>query len=141
MDAVVLAHAAATWFMTGLIWTIQVVHYPLFARVGARGFEGFEAEHSRRITALLAVPWPLEVVTAVWIAVSPGPVPRVAAVVGALLAGAVAVVTVLVQVPLHQRLGEGYDPAAHRRLVATNWVRTALWSARSAIALGMVVAI
>ena len=32
-----LLHAAATLFMTGLIWFVQVVHYPLFARVGEDG--------------------------------------------------------------------------------------------------------
>ncbi|MFY0528690.1 hypothetical protein ACN28I_37835 [Archangium gephyra] len=30
---VLLAHAAATLFMVGLIWFVQVVHYPLFSRV------------------------------------------------------------------------------------------------------------
>ena len=30
-ETVTLVHAAATWFLVGLIWIIQVVHYPLFA--------------------------------------------------------------------------------------------------------------
>ena len=33
-------HAAATWFMVGLVWVIQTVHYPLFAFVGESGFGG-----------------------------------------------------------------------------------------------------
>ena len=35
MSALLAAHAAATWALVGLIWTVQVVHYPLFALVGA----------------------------------------------------------------------------------------------------------
>ena len=31
--ALLLVHLAATWFLAGLIWVIQLVHYPLFAAV------------------------------------------------------------------------------------------------------------
>ena len=30
-----LLHAGATFFMCGLIWFVQIVHYPLFAQVGS----------------------------------------------------------------------------------------------------------
>jgi hypothetical protein len=43
--------------------------------------------------------------------------------------------TFAVQVPLHARLAAGFDPQAHRRLVLTNWWRTAAWSLRSLLAL------
>jgi hypothetical protein len=42
------------------------------------------------------------------------------------------------QVPAHRRLDAGFDAAAHRRLTRTNWMRTAAWTARSAIAVAMV---
>ena len=47
---------------------------------------------------------------------------------------ATVVVTVAVSVPLHTRLGEAYDDAVARRLVATNWLRTAAWTAGTACA-------
>ena len=43
--------------------------------------------------------------------------------------------TALIQVPCHRRLERGFDAAAHARLVRTNWIRTALWSARGIVAL------
>jgi len=43
--------------------------------------------------------------------------------------------TAVLQVPAHHRLGSGFDPATHRRLVLTNWVRTWAWSARGVLAL------
>jgi hypothetical protein len=52
------------------------------------------------------------------------------------LLAAVWITTALVQVPLHRRLSAGYDEPTGRRLVRTNWVRTALWSLR-----GLVVAL
>ncbi len=43
--------------------------------------------------------------------------------------------SMLLQVPAHRRLSAGFDDRAASRLVETNWLRTALWSARSALIL------
>jgi hypothetical protein len=43
--------------------------------------------------------------------------------------------TIVLQVPRHTVLGKGFDTAAHRQLVVSNWVRTAAWSARSVLVL------
>jgi hypothetical protein len=40
-------HLAATAAMVGLIWFVQVVHYPLFASVGADEFVAYENAHTR----------------------------------------------------------------------------------------------
>ncbi|MFO8074706.1 MAG: hypothetical protein R6T85_01150 [Egibacteraceae bacterium] len=140
MTALLLAHAAATWAMVGLIWTIQLLHYPLFAAVGDGAFAGYEAAHTRRITALLALPWGVEAATTLALAaLAPPGAARALAWGGALLLAGILASTVLLQVPRHRVLSEGFDPAAHRRLVATNWLRTVLWTARGAIALALLV--
>ena len=46
--ALLTTHLFATAAMVGLIWFVQVVHYPLFARVGPDGFTTYETEHQRR---------------------------------------------------------------------------------------------
>lgn len=38
MALLLTLHALNTWFMTGLIWLVQAVQYPLFVRVGREGF-------------------------------------------------------------------------------------------------------
>ena len=43
-------HNAATWALVGLIWTIQLAHYPLFAQVRARSLSSlsqtlYQADH------------------------------------------------------------------------------------------------
>ena len=40
-------------------------------------------------------------------------------------------------VTAHDRLGRGWDPRVHARLVRTSWIRTAAWTARAALALAM----
>lgn len=135
---VVLVHLAATWFMVGLIWIVQVVHYPLFAAVGAAGFADYEAGHTRRMGAVLVVPWGSETVTALWLAVAPpAGVPVGLPLLGLGLSAVIAALTVTVAVPAHGILRDGFDAPAHRRLVRSNWLRTAAWSARGGIAVAI----
>jgi hypothetical protein len=132
----VAVHLAATWFMVGLIWLVQTVHYPLLAAVGKDAFPEYEHGHTQRITRLLAVAAGAEIVTALALVVAtPGEVEQWAAWLAGGLLAAAWVVTRFVQVPIHRSLSSGYDAVQLQRLVATNWVRTVLWSARGVAAL------
>lgn len=131
----VLAHAVSTTFLTGLIWTIQVVHYPLFAAVGAERFAAYEAAHSARITVLIAGPWAVQGLTTLWLLVAPPPaVPSWLVWLAGLLAAVPVLVTLVWSVPAHGALSEGFDVAAHARLVTTNWLRTVAWSLHTVVA-------
>ncbi|MCW5756188.1 MAG: hypothetical protein KIT54_03030 [Phycisphaeraceae bacterium] len=130
--ALLLAHAAATWFMVGLIWFVQVVHYPLFAGVGEHGWPAYGRRHQVLTTLVVGPAMLVEVATCILLLIlMPGVLPAA----GALLLGLVWASTFFVQVPLHRRLERGLDAALVQKLVATNWVRTALWSARGVVAL------
>jgi hypothetical protein len=132
---VVVAHAVATLVLVGIIWTIQVVHYPLFAAVGADGFAAYEAAHSTRITALIAVPWAVQGATTLALLLSPpAGVPRWLVLLAAMLAAVPVLVTMTMSVPAHQALAAGFDATAHARLVGTNWLRTLAWSAHGVVA-------
>jgi hypothetical protein len=131
-------HGAATLTMVGVIWTCQLVHYPLFALVPSAGFVGYERAHMRRISLIVGPAMLVELATAVAIVVArPEGVPPVLAAVGLALVGVNALSTAVLQGPAHRRLAEGFDLARVRFLVATNWIRTAAWSARGVIALVM----
>jgi hypothetical protein len=133
-----LLQAAATWFMTGVIWIIQIVHYPLFAGVGPDRYAAYQHRHMRRITAIVAPAMFVEAATALAAALWPPPgVPALATWAGLLLVVLLWLSTALLQVPAHRRLTQGFDPAAHRRLVATNWLRTTLWTTRALLLLSL----
>lgn len=139
-DAVLLlAHAAATWFMVGLIWFVQVVHYPLFAAVGAGESPDYARRHQRRTTFVVGPPMLVELAAAVWIAWRlPAGVSPALAWSGLALVAVTWASTHRLQVPEHGRLLAGRDDAVIRRLVRTNWLRTVAWTARGVVALGMV---
>lgn len=139
LKLLLLAHVGATLLLVGLIWTIQIVHYPLFSAVGTDGFAAYQAEHSRRIS-LIVVPLMLtELATAALFVIVP-PV----AVGSALLWGGLGLVVVIwlstfmLQVPQHGLLSGGFDVRAHRLLVSSNWLRTIAWSLRGLLVLWLV---
>lgn len=136
MKALLLAQLAATLFMTGLIWTIQLVHYPLFARVGGAQFPAYHAAHTALISWLVGGPMLIELATGIASVASPPPwAPRWSVWLAAALLAAVWGATALLQVPAHNALGRAFSADVHRRLVAGNWVRTLAWSARGALLL------
>ncbi len=138
MKALLLAHVAATITMFGVILVVQIVHYPLFGRVGAPAYAAYQAAHVQRITLVVLPAMAVELLTAIglvwW---RPFELPAWQVWTGLVLVAFLWASTGLVQAPLHGSLSEGFDAALHRRLVATNWLRTALWALRTALVLWM----
>lgn len=131
-----LLHLASTLFMVGVIWFVQVVHYPLFARVGTGKFAGYERVHAASTTWVVAPPMLAEAITALlllWF--RPPGLSHLQVVIGLILLGVIWCSTLFLQIPCHELLSEGFDPIAHQRLVSTNWLRTAAWSLRGLLVL------
>jgi hypothetical protein len=135
VSALLLAHATASLYLLGLVWFVQVVHYPLFALVGRDGWTAYEAAHRTRTTAVVAVPMLLQLATAALLVLDDGA--RALEVASLVLVVAVFAHTFLLAVPEHERLSAAWDADAHRRLVTRNWLRTALWTAQSAVVVAL----
>jgi hypothetical protein len=136
MTFIFIVHFAATLSMVGLIWFVQIVHYPLFAYVGAEKFIAYEAAHARLTTWVVAPPMLTEAFTAlilVW--KQPEGVGVAAMWCGAVLLAVIWWSTVFLQVPQHTILASGFNTLAHETLVRSNWLRTAAWSARGVLVL------
>jgi uncharacterized membrane protein len=129
-----LLNAASTLFMTGLIWFVQIVHYPLFAGVGTERFANYEARHSTLTTFVVALPMLVELLTSValvgqhfegiaiwqrWLALG--------------LTGVIWFSTAFLQVPQHTLLSQGFNETANKMLVSSNWFRTLAWTLRSCL--------
>jgi hypothetical protein len=137
-----LVHLFATSALTGLIWTIQIVHYPLFAQVSADRFVGYEQSHSFRVSTLVGPLMGVELICALLIVwkLPTGTSATVGwAALGVLLL--VHLCTMVFSVPAHTVLGLGFSADAHQRLVQTNWIRTIGWSVRAAIAAYMLMSL
>jgi len=132
--SVLVVSTVAAWGMVGVIWMVQLVHYPLLGRLSALQPSIAAVDHQRRITWVVGPLMAAEGVTALVLLVSrPASMSALSAIVAAALLGVALLSTAFVQVPLHARLAEGHDDAVVRSLISTNWVRTAAWTARGIV--------
>lgn len=113
--------------MTGLIWLVQLVHYPSFAWIDRQKFTVFHHFHSSRVTWIVGPVMGAELITAgLWFFEKSGPLTAV----NLVSVLALWILTGAWAVPLHNRLAQGFEPLTHRRLLRANAWRTGLWSAR-----------
>ena len=131
-----LLDLAATLYMWGVIWTVQLVHYPLFARVGVQNWEDYHTAHTRLMTLVVLPAMVTELGTSGLLALTrPSWLAPGLLWAGFALAALTWAVTFFVSVPLHDALSRGFDAAVITRLVSTNWLRTALWTGHAVVLL------
>lgn len=136
---VLLVQAFASSALAGLIWTIQLVHYPLFDRVDEDRWLEFHQSHSARISIVVGPLMAAEGLSALWLLFRrPSSVGLFLVWGGAMLVALVLGSTVLISVPFHNRLAAGFNVKAHRLLVVTNWIRTIGWTLRGIVAFVMI---
>jgi len=132
LRTLIVIHAAATMFMVGLIWTIDYVHYPLFANVGESTYVSFQAEHVERIGKLLFVPWLTEGITLLGVLALAFLGGRKALRVPAVINGAAMAVVLVISgfwsAPAHAKLADGFDKSLHDQLMTVNFIRTLAWT-------------
>jgi len=137
MAWVPVAHLVATLMMAGLIWFVQVVHYPLFAAVGDGALRDYAQEHARRTTVVVMPLMVVELLGAVWLAFAR---PGAAAWTGLALLAVIWTSTAFLQVPLHQSLAVAGSRREVARLVRGNWIRTMGWTLRVPVAVYLLLA-
>jgi hypothetical protein len=132
-DVLVVAHAIAAVFLTGLSWTVALVVYPGFAEVGpTEAWPRFHAAHSRRITLAVGPPWAVQGLTMLGLLIDrPADDPLWLVLLTAVAAAATVVTTVVGAVPIHTRLAT-FDPLLLRRLLRWHAARTLAWTASAA---------
>ena len=137
-DALLLVNAAATWTMCGVIAFVQRVHYPLFARYARDDYPATQRAHESRTSLVVGPPMLVELLTGVALPFAlPANVPAWQPWLGVALIAAVWASTAFWQIPAHRTLGDGFDAAAHARLVSSNRWRTVAWFARGTLVAAM----
>ncbi len=121
-------------YMFGLIWFVQVVHYPLFAKVGAAEWVAYEQAHTHQTSFVTAPFMIVELGTAAWIwwfdyqlLENWWNLPNL------LIVLALWASTFFIQVPLHNQLLRAHSAKAIQRLVNSNWIRTGLWTGKAIV--------
>ena len=127
-------HFSLTLYMTGVIWLIQLIHYPLFKLVGDKTFKDYHKGHIQKTSLAIAIPMVLELLTGLYLLIRYNEYRNNTSF---LIASAslclIWVVTFLISVPKHNILSNGLSDLAITALVKTNWIRTVAWTIRAII--------
>ena len=130
MTLIFLLELFSTFFLTGLIWTVQIVHYPSFKYIAEKVFFDFTGFHAKRISFIVVPMMLLELATSSYLMIEEINLFSSTKFVLVLL---IWLSTFLLSVPIHGKLNKNRDEALIRKLIVTNWFRTILWSAKSII--------
>lgn len=133
-NLLLLGQIFSCFFMTGVIWIIQLVHYPAFAFVDPKRFLSFHTLHSSQITWIVGPVMLIELSTAVGLCFLKTPLVYANLISVVILWG----LTGFVSVPIHTQLAQGLDLGLVQQLVMTNWFRTCMWSLRSVAMLAFI---
>ena len=121
-----LINIITTCVLIGVIWVIQLVHYPSFAFVDSSKFSAFHQHHSTSISYIVLPLMSIELGLAIYFCWQNGG--EFSFLLPLILVGLIWLSTFFIQVPLHQKLGKKMNLNQIHQLVQTNWIRTILWT-------------
>lgn len=135
---ILLLHTLCTFFLLGMIWFVQIVHYPLMGMIPADVFYSYEIANIYRTTMVVSIPFVLEALTGLWLYWR-----GVSGIAhwrfrwGLWLIAFIWLSSAVFQIPAYFYLSKELTPTVHAFLVYTNWLRTLAWSLRSLLLFGV----
>ena len=130
-----LFHFTICLILSGLIWVIQIVHYPSFKYISIKNFDLFCEFHVRSISFIVFPLMFLELITAVLLLIFS---PSSLTIINIIILGLIWLSTILLSVPIHRKLQSGYNIDSINKLIKTNWPRTIFWTFRSALLFSLI---
>lgn len=128
-NLIYFVHAFTCFFMTGLIWLIQQIHYPAYRFISAERFAEYQRFHTSSITFIVGPIMAIELLSGfsilfyekfnAWSTLN---------FLGLIL---IWLTTAFLSVPSHAKLSMGFSQDSISFLISTNWIRTILWTVRS----------
>ena len=132
MSFIFLLNLVLAFIAVGLIWTIQLVHYPAMRFIPKERFVEYHNFHSMRIS-FLAIPLMVTELGTSLILFYQNYNNAIQTIflINLVIVALIWLSTFLIQVPLHNALSKEKQSEKLSKLICTNWIRTILWTARS----------
>ena len=124
-----ILHLIATSVMVGVIWIIQLVHYPSFHFIELNQYTTFQRFHMSRISYVVIPAMLTELFTLILIIISMDQIDTLV-LASAIILIFIWLITAVFFSGVHQKLTLGYDQTVVDKLVKLNWGRTLLWTLR-----------
>ena len=122
-----LIHLISTAIIVGIIWVIQVVHYPSFYFIERDEYVSFQKFHMDKISYIVVPVMLIESISGFILIYNEL---NTVLLISMILLFFIWVLTGIFFVPIHQKLTSGYQEELVEKLVKINWVRTIFWTIR-----------
>ena len=120
-------HFLSTSIMVGIIWVIQLLHYPAFHFIKESDYVEFQHFHMQRISFIVVPVMILELFSAFMLVYY---LRSNLLTICLIILLFIWLITFVFFTKLHQSLLDGYNKTIVDKLVKINWSRTILWSLR-----------
>ena len=125
-----ILHLISTAFMVGVIWYVQLVHYPMFDEYDKERFSKIHNRHQVLTPFVVGPMMLMEVVSGCLLFDAELFLAQPLWLVSAFLLLGVWVSTGFLQMPCHFKLERRYSARGLKFLVRSNWLRTLAWTSR-----------
>ena len=120
-------HFLSTSLMVGIIWVIQLLHYPTFHFIKESDYVEFQHFHMQRISFIVVPLMIMELLSGFMLVYY---FRSNLLILCFIILIVIWLITFVFFTKLHQSLLGGYDKIIVDKLVQINWSRTVLWSLR-----------
>ena len=126
---VLLGHLIFTSIMTGVIWVIQIVHYPSFHFIEKELYTAFQKFHMNKISIIVIPIMLAELITGMMLFLDKSPKSPFL-IISFVILVLIWLITGVFFSKAHNELMSGYQELVVNQLVVMNWIRTLLWTLR-----------
>lgn len=133
MKHTLIIHIFTSFFMTGLCWFVEIVHYPLFRMIAPKDFPSYERKNLT--TGFITIPiMVIELLTGLWLLYQDQ---NFINFINIALLGIIGLSTMIFQAPIHWSLRNNPTEILINKLIQTNWIRTISWTIRSLLLMSL----
>ena len=134
LDSLYKIHIVSTSLMVGVIWIMQLVHYPSFNFINVEEYKSFQEFHMKRISLIVIPAMIIELTSGVlifWIYQTD----NIFFNISLFCLFFIWFLTAILFSKMHQKLTWGYQISIVTKLVNLNWLRTISWTLRLGLVL------
>lgn len=128
---VFILHLISTFFMVGVIWVVQIVHYPSFYFIDKQKYQVFQEFHMHKISMIVVPMMVLEIFSGLILIFNfyhnNG---HTTFYLSVFMLICIWTITGSIFTKLHNELLKGYDKSIIKKIIEWNWSRTLLWTLR-----------
>ena len=124
-NIVINIHFASTAVMVGVIWVIQLLHYPTFHYIEKNNYSQFQKFHMNRISYIVIPAMVIEMLSGIMLVIINDDF-----IISFSLLVCIWIITFVFFTNIHQHLLSKYENTAVEKLVNLNWIRTVFWTVR-----------